>query len=109
MTSPLSVLIQCSQELHQVTLNELQSEVATLKADAAELRAALEAIRNGLDNSNAIASLISGRSTTVESATTSRKGSCHYTALEPSGEERKGEGQRVGKEECIKLHNNSTY
>ena len=49
--------LSCSQERHQTTLSELQSEVVTLREQVAELRAALDAVRDS-DNSGAIVSLM---------------------------------------------------
>ena len=49
--------LPCSQERHQTTVNEVQSEVVALREQVAELRAALDAVRDP-GNSNAIASLI---------------------------------------------------
>ena len=49
--------LPCSQERHQSTVSELQSEVVALREQVVELRAALDAVRDS-DNSSAIASLM---------------------------------------------------
>ena len=53
---PFSCL-PCSQERHQTTVNKLQSEVVALREQVAELRAALDSVRDP-GNSSAIASLM---------------------------------------------------
>ena len=49
--------LSCSQERHQTTVSELQSEVIALREQVAELRAALYAVRDS-DNSSTIVSLM---------------------------------------------------
>jgi len=49
--------LPCSQERHQSTVSELQSEVVTLREQVVELQAALVTVCDS-DNSSAIASLM---------------------------------------------------
>ena len=58
MTSLSYIYPHCSHKHHQATVNEFQSKVAALRAEAAKLQAALDAICSTSDNSNTIASLM---------------------------------------------------